>query len=382
MWDRRKAYTFIVLMGVVSLFADMTYESARSITGPYLALLGASAFIVGAVSGVAEFLGYALKLFFGYLSDRFRSYWLFTLTGYTLTLLSVPALALAGSWQIASLLIVLERVGKAIRTPSRDVLLSYATERVGHGRGFGLHEFFDQIGAVVGPLLIALILYTLGNYRTAFAFLFLPSVISILLLLYAKKTYQGDTGATVKAEHTKGRLPPYFFVYLMGTALLGLSFIPFPLIAFHQKVLGFESFTIPLSYALAMLVDSLSALLFGYLFDKKGIMVLPLGVLITVPYVVLFLEKGWVLLGVTLWGISLGLQESIMRSWVAKKVPLQLRGKAYGMLHFTLGISSLLGATFMGYLYTLNTVYLVLYSLALQLLSAFLFFIANRRHSA
>ncbi len=381
MWDKRRAYTFIVLMGVVSLFADITYESARSITGPYLALLGASALVVGAVSGIAEFLGYTLRLLFGYLSDRFKSHWTFTLTGYTLNLLSVPALALVGSWQTASLLIVLERVGKAIRTPSRDALLSHATERVGHGKGFGLHEFLDQMGAVGGPLLVASILYTLDSYRTAFAFLLLPSMVSLLFLLYAKRTYQDHTDG-VKVRQAQGELPLNFFVYLTGTAFLGLGFFPFPLIAYHQKALGLESYLIPMSYAFAMLVDALSAVFFGYLFDKKGDAVLALGVLITAAYIVLLFGSVWMFFGLVLWGMSLGLQESIMRSWVAKNIPLTSRGRAYGMLHFTLGVSSLLGATLMGYLYSLGVAYLVVYSLSSQILSALFFFEASRRHSA
>ncbi|MGH6852422.1 MAG: MFS transporter, partial [Methylocella sp.] len=144
---RHSAIRFIVLLGVVSLFADMTYEGARSVTGPYLGVLGASAAIVGVVAGFGEFLGYALRLVSGYLSDRTGGYWLITIIGYGVNLLAVPLLALTGRWELAVLLIVGERAGKAIRTPARDAMLSHAGSQTGLGWSFGLHGALDQTGA-------------------------------------------------------------------------------------------------------------------------------------------------------------------------------------------------------------------------------------------
>lgn len=144
------AYRFIVLMGIVSMFGDITYEGARSITGPYLAVLGASAGIIGLVSGIGEFVGYALRLVSGRFADRAKAYWPLTFIGYGL-ILSVPLLGLVGYWHLAVLLIILERMGKAIRTPARDAILSHATKQVGRGWGFALHEALDQVGAIVGP---------------------------------------------------------------------------------------------------------------------------------------------------------------------------------------------------------------------------------------
>ena len=130
---RSHALKFIILLGIVSLLADMTYEGARSITGPYLAILGANAVVVGFVAGFGEFIGYALRLVSGYLSDKTRKYWAITITGYFINLLAVPLLALAGSWEIAAVLLITERMGKAFRTPARDVMLSHACSEVGQG---------------------------------------------------------------------------------------------------------------------------------------------------------------------------------------------------------------------------------------------------------
>jgi hypothetical protein len=155
----KRAFRFVLLLGVVSLFADATYESARSITGPFLAILGASGAVVGIVAGFGELIGYALRLLSGYIADRTRQYWTLTIIGYFVNMGAVPLLAFAGRWEIAVVLIIAERVGKAIRTPARDAMLSHAATQIGRGWAFGVHEAMDQIGAVAGPLLLALILH-------------------------------------------------------------------------------------------------------------------------------------------------------------------------------------------------------------------------------
>ena len=176
------AMKFIILMGVVSLLADMTYEGSRSITGPYLVILGASAVTVGFVAGFGELAGYVLRFFSGHLTDRTRSYWTITISGYLINLIAVPLLALAGSWEVAAALIIIERVGKGIRVPSRDVMLSHACSQVGQGWGFGLHEALDQIGAILGPLIVAAVLFFHGSYQIGFAFLLLPAILAITVL--------------------------------------------------------------------------------------------------------------------------------------------------------------------------------------------------------
>jgi MFS family permease len=174
-FDRSVALTFVVLLGVVSLLADVTYEGARSAVGPYLEILGASAAAVGVVAGLGELVGYAIRVAAGYLSDRTGRYWAITIAGYGVNLLAVPLLALAGRWEVAAALIVFERLGKAIRTPARDAMLSHATHSMGRGWGFGLHEALDQIGAVLGPLIVAAVLYFTGDYRAGFAILLVPA---------------------------------------------------------------------------------------------------------------------------------------------------------------------------------------------------------------
>src|SRR6266487_7126790 len=158
----------------MSFFADFAYEGARGIIGPYLAVLGASAAAVATVTGFGELLGYGLRLVSGRLSDRTGQFWPITILGYIVQMASVPLLALAGSWQVAALLIILERVGKATRNPPRDVMLSHAAKEMGYGWAFGVHEALDQSGALVGPLVVAAVLALRGEYQIAFAVLLVP----------------------------------------------------------------------------------------------------------------------------------------------------------------------------------------------------------------
>ena len=180
---------FILLLGFVSLLADMTYESARSLTGPYLAILGASGTVVGVTAGLGELLGYGLRFFSGLLTDKTRRYWLITVVGYVVNLLAVPLLALTHHWPIAVALIITERIGKSIRTPARDVMLSHATATVGRGWGFAIHEAMDQIGAMTGPLIVMIVLAINGSYRYAFAVLAIPAIMAITVLLMARSIY-------------------------------------------------------------------------------------------------------------------------------------------------------------------------------------------------
>ncbi|MCR4395992.1 MAG: MFS transporter, partial [Candidatus Saccharicenans sp.] len=236
---RRQALNFIVLMGLVSLFSDMTYEGARSLTGPYLGLLGASAFVVGLVAGLGEFIGYGLRLVTGLLADRTRNYWLLTFLGYGLNLLAVPLLALAGRWELAALLIVAERMGKAVRKPARDAMMSYAARQVGTGYGFALEEFLDQLGAMLGPLFLSLIIFLnqgLGNltsYRRGFAFLLLPALLAMAVLTVSRLKYPQPQNFEVREKSLTARFDRRFWLYLAGTSLLAAGFADFPLLGFH-----------------------------------------------------------------------------------------------------------------------------------------------------
>lgn len=380
--SKPSAVKFVVLLGAVSLLADMTYEGARSITGPYLAFLGASATVVGIVSGLGELIGYGIRLVSGYLSDRTERYWFLTLLGYSLNLLAVPLLAFAGSWELAALLIVVERFGKGIRTPPRDAMLSHATQQVGHGWGFGLHEAMDQIGALAGPLTVALVLFLGGNYRYAFAFLFLPAFLALTLVFIGRFLYPYPHQLEVKEGEfqTKG-FPRVFWIYLTAVAFIAAGYADFPLIAYHfEKTTLVSPNWIPLFYGIAMGADALSALFFGRLFDRFGLSVLIASTLLSVFFPPLAFLGGplLALIGVILWGIGIGAQESIMRSAIAVMIPPERRGSGYGLFNTGYGLFWFLGSALMGVLYDTSLPMLVLFSMMMQGLSLPFFFILHR----
>lgn len=365
------ALKFVVLIGVVSFFADFVYEGARSVTGPFMAALGASGAVVATVAGLGELLGYGLRLVSGRLSEKTQQFWPITLVGYLIQMVAVPMLALAGNWQVAALLIVAERVGKATRNPPRDVMLSHASKEMGLGWGFGLHEALDQLGALVGPLVVAAVLAHRGDYRTAFAVLVIPAVITYSLLIAARLLYPRPEGleATVPDVHGKG-LPRVFWIYLAGAALVAAGFADFQLIAFHfAKGHAVSAIWIPVMYSMAMAMSGAGSLLFGRLFDRYGIGVLIPLTVISAAFAPLVFLGGFraVIAGSALWGLGMGVHESIIPAAVATMVPVARRPSAYGLFTAGYGVAWFVGSAMMGVLYDASIAGVVIFCVVLQL---------------
>ncbi len=369
-----KATKFVVLLGCVSLFSDMTYEAARSISGPYLSILGVSGATVGWVAGLGELLGYGLRIVSGYISDKTKKYWTITIIGYLLNLFSGPLLAFAGYWQLAVVLMITERIGKAIRTPARDAMLSYGAKEMGRGWGFGLHEAMDQTGATVGPLLVSAVLfYKNQSYHIAFLILFIPAIIALCILLFAKSQYPKPQDLEIeKIEiETKG-YPKLFWLYLFAVIFIAAGYADFPLIAFHFKEINLmNDATIPILYAIAMVADGIAALFLGKMFDKFG-----MKTMIIVTFISLFFAPmvfmggfGWAIAGMIVWGIGMGAQESILKAAVAELIPTYKRGTAFGLFNTGFGIFWFLGSLALGYLYDYSIPWLIAFSVITQVIA-------------
>ncbi|MGW3571470.1 MFS transporter [Streptomyces sp. NPDC000941] len=372
-----RPWPFVVTFGIVSLLADVVYEGARSITGPLLASLGASATVVGVVTGAGEAAALGLRLIFGPLADRTGRFWTLTVTGYALTAVTVPLLGTAGVLWAACVLVIAERTGKAVRSPAKDTLLSHATAATGRGRGFGVHEALDQTGAVIGPLVVAGILAVTGNdYAPALAVLAAPGIAAVLLLLWLRArvpdpldAYENDGEPATGPPVRGARLPRAFWTYAAFTGVTTTGLATFGVLSYHlvtRRLLAPDA--VPVLYAGAMLTAGLAALATGWLYDRTGARTLAVLPLLTaaVPTLAFAHTLPAAVAGSLLWGAALGMQESTLRATVADLVPAGRRATAYGIFAGVLGVASLAGGTLTGALYTVSVPALIIVVAVLQ----------------
>ena len=380
-----RPWHFVICFGLVSLFADMVYEGGRSIIGPYLATLGASAAVVGTVAGIGEFIGYGLRVASGYLVQRRGHYWTWTITGYALTVLSVPLIGSTNVIAPALLLYGTERLGKAVRSPAKDTLLSHASTQTGRGTAFGVHQAMDQAGAMAGPLLLAAVLWQYsGNYRLAFGVLIVPGVVVLALLFWLRHrvpdpaAYEVGASAAYEAEapashvpqsgapqetspdHGDGKagtrlagLPPLVWQYIGAVGLLSLGIASFPLLAYHAQTQGLLTpAQVPLLFALAMAVDGLSGLVMGRLYDRRGpTVLLAVPVAAGVSAIAFTDIAGLVWLGVAIWGVVNGVLDSTVKAVVTELVEPTGRSIAFGWLALARGLGLLLAGVVFGVAY-------------------------------
>ena len=374
--------TFILLMGIVSLFSDMTHEGARSVLGEYLNLTGASAAAIGFVSGIGELCGYSLRLLSGLVADRTKKYWTLVIVGYAMQVLAVPALALIpeNGWILACGLVILERIGKAVKKPAKNTLVSFAAGEVGVGKGFAYQEFLDQLGAFLGPVILFVIAAVKGTerlfstYRICFAFLGIPALITIALVLISRVRYPNpEMFEKPLTEETNFRFRRSFLWYMVAICLFAFGFADFTLITLHAaKAQIFPDSALSLLYAAAMAVDAFAALFFGWLFDRIGLKALMISTLCSAFFsCFIFLADNPVLMGIgiLLWGIGMGAQESIMKAAVSRIIPRSMRGTGFGIFETGFGIAWFLGSWLLGALYDTDPRLLVIVSVAVQLLA-------------
>lgn len=381
------AMAFVLLMGIVSLFSDFTHEGARSIYGAYLSLAGASAAVIGFVSGFGEFIGYSCLLLTGIIADKSKKYWSMTLIGYIINLAVIPALALVpeNGWKYACGLIVLERVGKAIRKPAKSALVSFAAKEVGAGKSFAIQEFLDQIGAFLGPVLLFVVLSLkrggtqFSAYSLCFAVLGIPAFLTLIVLFVAKHMYPNPEVFEKEREPGNAfKVGKAFVIYISAISLFAFGFMDFPLITMHiSKMAVMADDVLPLLYAGAMLVDAFAALVFGWLYDRHGIRVLMVSTLMSAffsVFVFSFNAMWAAAIGIFMWGVGMGAQESILKSVVATIMPKDSRAKGFGIFETAFGVFWFLGSWLLGFLYDSSPIWMIVVSVASQLLAIPLFY--------
>ena len=373
--SRKNAYFGILLLGIVSLMGDVVYEGSRGIVPSYLEFLGATALIVGLVGGLGDFLGYAVRLVSGFLADTTRAYWLFIFLGYGL-IVSIPLLGLPLGLGIAVILVLLERFGKAFRSPSRDTVLSIISKDVGAGKAFGIHELLDQVGGILGPLMVAFLMLSTNNYSFTFSFLFLPFLVLLVVLAYTHKRIGSKTIVieSQKIEGKREKLARPFYIYTFAVLLNTVGLIPYTLILYKASEIlqPTQQWIVPLIYLLIQGVDAPMALISGYAYDKFGIGVLVMPFLLSLFPPLLTMvgaELSTLIAAAIVFGLVLGTQESIYRAAVSELTPISSRGTAYGIFNTAYGVGFLISGVVYGLLMELKPPFIlvIFYVLLMQI---------------
>jgi len=370
------AFKFVLLIGLVNLFADFTYEGARSITGPFLGGLGASAAAIATIAGFGEFLGYSLRFVAGYISDRSGNYWLVTFIGFTINVLAVPALALASSWEIAAGLIVAERVGRAIRKPTVEAMLSYTTQGLGKGWVYAVNTALDQTGAALGPLLMAVVLFFKGDFRTGFALLLITALASLSILVIARYLFSHPTALEAGPTARPDAFTVAYWLYMAAGACVAAGFADFALIAYHfAQSNSITQQWIPAFYALAMGAAAVVSLLYGKLFDRLGLPVVLLAFALSALFApfVFWGTFPFALIGMVLWGTGIGAQDTLLKALIVGVMPEGKRNLAFGLFYVGHGTGWFAGSVGMGFLYDYSIPLLVAFCVVFQLASLPLF---------
>jgi MFS family permease len=393
--NKSKALKLILLFGIISLLGDMIYEGARSVNGPYLEILGANAAIIGFVAGAGEFLGYGIRLFSGYFSDKTKAYWFFTITGYGL-LFTVPLLSLAGIWQLAALFIISERIGKALRNPAKDTILSQATKQVGTGMGFAMVEVLDQIGAIIGPLIFSVFFFLVGvsgkaisDYQIGYSFLWVPFIALMIVLalayFFVKNPQELETSVMTPKEHE--HFSRIFWLYTLFSFVTTFGFVNFALIGYHLKVHNIVSDAqIPLLYAIAMAIDAVMAIIIGKTYDSLKakrrnenaglltLLVIPL-LSMFIPLLAFSMNYLFIVFSMILWGMVMGAHETIMKSAIADITPLKKRGTGYGIFSTAYGLAIFGGSVMVGLLYDFSIPLLIVITIVVEVIAIPFFYI-------
>lgn len=364
--NKSTAWRVVFGFGLVSLTTDMVSDGARSIVGPVLAALGASAFVVGLVSGISEAAGFLLRLATGPMVDRSRNYWGYTFAGYALTAVCVPLLAVApllgaGGLIAGSILVTVERIGKAVRSPAKTVLLAGAARVVGRGTGFGVHKVMDQIGAFSGPLVVSAIIAATGDMWTALLALLVPAIIALAVLFGVKHFTRVHALIEVAPESpapaTKEwpTLPPEFYRFAASTAFTTLGLVGFGMMSFHLSASHLVDIAaVPLVFAWGMFAAAIAAFVAGRWYDRVGgsvFLAVPIAS-VAVPFLAFAGDVWSVIAGVTLWGFATGVQDSTVKAYIADLVSVERRGAAYGLFAAFQGVGTFLGSVLAGALYT------------------------------
>jgi MFS family permease len=374
-------FRFVLNIGIVDFFGDITYSGGASMNGLFLGSLGAGAAVISITGGLSEFLNYLMRGISGYVADKVRRHWPMVFAGYVFNLLAVPAIALAGYWQVAAGLIILQGLGRGTRKPIVEAMLSYTVGKHGRGWVYGVHNALDYAGRAAGPLAIALVLFITGAFRTGYGLLLIPAVLGLISLTVARVSFPVPERLEEQPAATTEGFTRGYWLYLLAGACFAAGLMNFELISFHLAESGVAREVVPLFLALATGIGAFASLGLGKLYDRIGIPVILAAVFAAAlfsPFVFL-LPAYFAFVGMVLWGIGQTTQDMLLKSVVAGVLPEGRRNLAFGLYYAGYGVGWVLGAVAAGLLYEQSRVALVLFAAGVQLASLPLFVLARGR---
>ena len=350
----------VLSLGFVSFFTDISTEMIFSLLPSFiLGLPGAGYALLGLVEGVAEFLSYALRSVTGIISDQFRRRKLLLFVGYAFSTLTKPLFALVSTAFEVLVIRVSDRVGKAVRTSPRDALLSESVPAAQLGKAFGIHRTLDQLGAIIGPVLASFLLLVLGvTIREIFWLSFIPGSLALIILWLCVKE-------RVSTSPTRLRIHPDIRLVLKGSfshlllvlGVFSMGAFNFSIILALAQETGLSDAVIPLVYATLNVTHVVIALPSGMLSDKVGrekVLLLGYGAFLLVALLLSqpIVGPAYIFLVALVYGLYMGIGETIQRAMIPSYAPAELKGTAYGLYYLVVGIGFFIANVVFGALWT------------------------------
>ena len=354
----------VFLMGLVSLFTDISSESIQSILPLFIFDIGGSVLALGIISGITNAIANILKGITGWMSDKINKRKPFIVAGYSLSNLSKPLIGLSPSWEMVLGLKTTDRIGKGLRTSSRDALISYYAEK--KGRAFGLHRAMDTLGAVFGSLLAFILLYFAWTYSQIIFFSIIPGLIAIALILPVKDISSRELVKKSEMKSKKERMEKIDKNFIKLIVVLGvIEFASLDVVFLILRAADYVPidliFLIPIFYLILNLVYTIFSPINGSLSDKIGrkpiivvglLILLVSCVILAFPIQVSPFSLVLIIIIYIMHGFYLASVDPISRAYIADLAGKEKRGRAYGYYYFSVGFISMVEALVFGYIYS------------------------------
>ena len=345
--DKPKGLRNVLYLGLVSFFTDFSTEMILGVLPTFIVNnLGASRAILGAIEGSSELTSYAFRMISGSLSDKVRKRKIFVLIGYGLSTISKPFFVIANGWLDAFIVRAVDRIGKGVRTAPRDALIADSVSESISGRAFGIHRTIDQMGAIAGPLVAFAILQTM-DIQAVFLLSLIPGAIAVIILIFFVKevTIKKLTSSTTIFGNIRTLLKENkaFVILTIITGIFSLGAFNFSFILLRASELGVDQSLIPIVYATINVAHTIIGIPAGIVADKIGkekVLLISYGIFAssTILMIVSVNDMYYAYILAVIFGLYVGISETVQRAVIPKYVPTESRGTAYGLYSLVIGV--------------------------------------------